>query len=179
MRLFIAAWPPPEVLDRIEALERPDVAGLRWSTRDQWHVTLRFLGELTGAASLTENLEAWSAREQPLPAANHPAEATLGPATAWFPGSRILQVPVRGLEELAREVNEATRSIGRAPERFSGHLTLARARGRGVPGSRARILAGVPIEARWVVDELAVVASTPTPSGSRYEVVSRVALHRS
>ena len=51
-RLFVAVWPPDEVLDLIAALPRPEVEGLRWTTRDQWHVTLRFFGsvELAPAA---------------------------------------------------------------------------------------------------------------------------------
>ncbi|MDQ2827353.1 MAG: RNA 2',3'-cyclic phosphodiesterase, partial [Actinomycetota bacterium] len=32
------------MLDRLSALDRPVVSGLRWATREQWHVTLRFLG---------------------------------------------------------------------------------------------------------------------------------------
>ena len=41
----MAVWPPEEVLDLIGGLARPEVEGLRWTTRDQWHVTLRFFGE--------------------------------------------------------------------------------------------------------------------------------------
>ena len=48
MRLFVAAWPPPEVVASLAALPRPDVAGLRWTRPDQWHVTLRFLGHVEG-----------------------------------------------------------------------------------------------------------------------------------
>ena len=43
-RLFVAVWPPPEVLDVLAALPRTERPGVRWTTRDQWHVTLRFLG---------------------------------------------------------------------------------------------------------------------------------------
>ena len=37
-------WPPPEVVARLAALARPTVEGVRWTTPEQWHVTLRFLG---------------------------------------------------------------------------------------------------------------------------------------
>ena len=43
-RLFIAVWPPPVVLDAIARLPWPAVEGVRYTTRDQWHLTLRFLG---------------------------------------------------------------------------------------------------------------------------------------
>ena len=45
-RMFIAAWPPSAVLDALDALPRRDVAGVRWTTREQWHVTLRYLGDV-------------------------------------------------------------------------------------------------------------------------------------
>ena len=46
MRLFVAVWPPYEVVNSIAALERPPLPGLRWTTPDQWHVTMRFLGDV-------------------------------------------------------------------------------------------------------------------------------------
>ncbi|MER3453020.1 MAG: RNA 2',3'-cyclic phosphodiesterase, partial [Acidimicrobiia bacterium] len=46
MRLFVAVWPPEEVLDVVAKLPRPGVVGLRWTSREQWHVTLRFFGSV-------------------------------------------------------------------------------------------------------------------------------------
>src|SRR4051812_28340278 len=46
MRLFIAVWPPAELTARVAGLRRPDVPGLRWTSPEQWHVTLRFLGSV-------------------------------------------------------------------------------------------------------------------------------------
>ena len=46
MRLFVAVWPPDDVIDVLADLPRPEVAGVRWTTRGQWHVTLRFLGHV-------------------------------------------------------------------------------------------------------------------------------------
>ena len=45
MRLFVAVWPTPAVVEELGALPRPAAPGLRWTTADQWHVTLRFLGD--------------------------------------------------------------------------------------------------------------------------------------
>ena len=39
-----SAGTPAEVLDQIGASPRVYLPGVRWTTRDQWHVTLRFLG---------------------------------------------------------------------------------------------------------------------------------------
>ena len=58
MRCFVAVWPPDDVLDDLAALPRPAATYARWSTRDQWHVTLRFFGELdeAGVAAATQAL---------------------------------------------------------------------------------------------------------------------------
>ena len=84
--------------------------------------------------------------------------------------------PVAGLDGVAAAVEEALVGAGVAPEDrpFRGHLTVARARGR---GSVPRELAGLPLAARWVADEVTLVESTLRGArGSRYEVLERVAL---
>src|SRR5947209_3556899 len=43
-RLFVAVWPPASLISQLRSLDRPARPGLRWTTEDQWHVTLRFLG---------------------------------------------------------------------------------------------------------------------------------------
>ena len=160
-RLFVAAWPPDGVLDLLAALDRPETKGLRWTRRDQWHVTLRFLGSVPDAAPVAEALSGLG-----LPA----AEAFLGPAVDRF-GRRILHVPVAGLDEVAAGVVAATNGLGRPPDDrpFSGHITLARVSERG--GVDLRPLTGAAIEATWRVDAVCLVESRPSPHGARYEVV--------
>jgi 2'-5' RNA ligase len=165
-RLFVAVWPPDDVLEVVAALPRPEVAGLRWTTRDQWHVTLRFFGSV----EVDEALEALQGMS---------AEATvaeLGPETGRF-GKRILHVPVAGLGAVGNAVIRATKKIGRPPEDrpFSGHLTLARARDRR-RGVDLRSLCGVPIAASWPVTEVCLVESHLSPKGANYEVVASVSL---
>ena len=78
-RLFVAVWPSDSVLDMIAGLRRPEVDGLRWTTRDQWHVTLRFFGSV--------ELEEASAA---LRLVSAPASVgVLGPSTGRF-GKRVL-----------------------------------------------------------------------------------------
>src|SRR5688572_10560871 len=127
MRLFIAVWPPAEVVGALAVLPRPTVPGVRWTGPAQWHVTLRFLGEVDVPPAL--------------PASVPPATAVLGPVTV--PLGAVLAAPVAGLDELAGAVGN---------ERgFTGHLTLARSRGRGrTPAS----LAGAPIRGSWEVREV-------------------------
>jgi 2'-5' RNA ligase len=165
-RLFVAVWPPEEVLDAVAALPRPEVDGLRWTTRDQWHVTLRFFGNAEVGDAIAALRQA-------------KAEATvahLGPETARF-GKRILHVPVGGIDAIGKAVVDATKEVGRRPEDrpFSGHLTLARTRDRR-RGVDLRPLEGVPIEARWPVGEVCLVESRLSPKGARYDVVETISL---
>ena len=106
MRLFVAVWPPPPVVDVLAGLDRPAVDGLRWTTPAQWHVTLRFIG--------------WAEPSSvgPLPEVGGRL-LSLGPATVRL-GRHVLAVPVDGLDDVVED--------GRP------HLTLARAKG-GIPGS--------------------------------------------
>ncbi len=166
-RLFVAVLPPEDVLDTLEGLSRPEVPGVRWTARNQWHVTLRFLGT-TEVAPVVEAL-----KSEPL--ARLPLQADLGPAVGRFE-NRVLMVPVAGLDTIARRAVEATAGLGRPPETraFTGHLTLARVRG----ASRVdlRPLAGEPVEERWWVDEVCLVESRLATSGPRYDVIQKFAL---
>lgn len=178
MRLFVAVDLPDSLAALIADLPRPQLASVRWTTPEQWHVTLRFLGEvepsrLEGPGGLLAGLAA-------VPSALAeggvgPMDATLGPAVAWFPGRRVLQLPVEGLEPLAGAVTRATSAWGEAELPYRGHLTLARVRGqaRG-PAS----LAGTSVSAGWRVGEFVLYSSTPGRGGSRYEAIQRVSLLR-
>ena len=166
MRLFVAIWPTAEVRDRLRALVRPAVPGLRWTMPDQWHVTLAFLGEVPdGEQEVAAGALAGVVRQ--LPDRPH---AIMGPATATL-GQGILCLPVVGLDEVARVVRASPLGRYVRPEErpFNGHLTLARARrGRRVPDD----LCGVPVEARWPVDELCLVSSRLHAEGARYETLT-------
>jgi 2'-5' RNA ligase len=163
--LFVAVWPSEEVLDAVAALPRPEVPGLRWTTRDQWHVTTRFLGtvdDLDAAVTAVRSIDA--------PA----CDVTVGPAVGRF-GKRILHVPTDGLDEVAAATVQATAHVGEPPEdrAFKGHLTLARSR-RG--DTDLRPLEGTAIAAGWRADEVTLVRSHLGGSGARYEVIERVLL---
>jgi 2'-5' RNA ligase len=163
VRLFVAVWPPQSVVDLLAALERPALEGARWTTPDQWHVTLRFLGNMPSADPVLAAVAAAGAR---------PAVASIGP-DAERRNPAVLWLPVSGLSALADTVISATADLGRPPENraFHGHLTLARARRGRLPS-----VAPMRLSATWDVDEVTVVASTPGGTGSQYEVVGKVAL---
>lgn len=165
-RLFVALWPPDDVRDAVGRLSRPAVPGLRWTTPDQWHVTLRFLGEVGDVDGVAAALDA-------MPWDVGPVALAAGPASDRF-GQRLLHVPVAGADDLAAAVLAATAAFGAAPDDrpFRGHLTLARVSGRKGRGVDLGPLCGVPFEAAWTATEVALVASRLLPGGARYDTVA-------
>ena len=158
-RLFIAAWPPPAIVDLLEVLPRPDEPGVRWIPPEQWHVTLRFLGSV----DRVEADEAMSRVE------GRVAEAHIGPEVDRLSES-VIVVPVAGLDELAAAVVDATGAVGQPPDPrgFTGHITLARLRPGGACG-----LVGHRVSAVWPVQEIALVSSEHHPDRARYVTVAR------
>jgi 2'-5' RNA ligase len=173
-RLFVAVWPPPELLETLEGLERPEVKGLRWTTQEQWHVTLRFLGSV--AEEDVEPVVAMLDGVAVAPGSElaRPVVAVAGPKPKTL-GRAVWMLPVTGLEGLAGVVDRVLDS-GSGPwaqerdaGRFNGHLTLARAR-------RPSAVRGLPVPAissTWTVHEVTLVNSTLHPHGARYEVIER------
>lgn len=165
MRLFVAVWPSSTVVAALARMPRPELAGVRWTTKDQWHVTLRFLGDLPDPGPV---IDALAAELCDVPAAT----ASLARRARRF-GPSAVGVPVQGLDSLAgvvaRAVAEAipASAVGES-RRFVGHLTLARCRGR-IPA--AALAVGLP-SLRWRVQEVALVRSHLGPAGPRYETLS-------
>jgi 2'-5' RNA ligase len=165
-RLFVAVWPPASFVPRLRELPRPARPGLRWTTEDQWHVTLRFLGQV-GEIGIVPGVLAEAAALTP------PVEARAGPSPHAL-GRGVWVLPVEGLQALAGRVAAATREIGQPPpdRSFRGHLTLARARRPAALSGLAELVPG-ELSARWRVTEITLVQSDLRPDGARYEVLAR------
>jgi 2'-5' RNA ligase len=145
------------VLDLLAALPREPVDGVRWTTREQWHVTLAFLGRTDPERVL-----------QALADLDHPqVEVTLDGRVGRL-GRDALVVPVRGVDQLAADVR---RALDLEPARFVGHLTLARLKQRPACG-----LVDHPVRASWTADSIALVASDTLPTGVVYRTLAAVAL---
>lgn len=171
MRLFVGIALPPRIVELLETLPRHEAPGLRWTTPEQWHVTLRFVGEVDRASEVVGAVNDAVADIGP-----GAIEAVLGPATRWFPGRTVLHVPVAGLETLADLVRRHTaRWAADREQGFSGHVTLARTPGRD-PGPAE--LAGAPVAGRFTVTDLAVFASSLGAGGATYEVLERIPIAR-
>jgi len=164
VRLFVAVALPDDIADELAAYERPADAGLRWTTRDQWHVTLRFFGEVDDPSTvvrvLRPSLDGFGA-----------VEARIGPRAIAL-GRRIVCVPVEGLTALADRVVDATRTIGDPPPTrpFRAHVTLARAK------ARIGHAPAMAIDHTWSVGEVELVRSHLGRRGARYETLESFSL---
>ena len=179
-RLFIAVWPPPAVHGRLQALDRPGVPGVRWTTEDQWHVTLRFLGDIGDLAAETGQgvMDALRSALADASAGQAPLVASVA-ARARALGDRVWVLPVTGLDNLATAVATATSQVvapaGPDRRRFRGHLTLARARR---PGGLSGLgaLAWPDLSDTWPVREITLVSSLLHRGGARYRIEGRLEL---
>ncbi|MCP5029908.1 MAG: hypothetical protein GY929_26860 [Actinomycetia bacterium] len=142
--------------DQLRAMPRPSDAPVRWVPEADWHVTLRFVGE-ADPHEVAERLD--HAR---IPS----AMARLGPGVTLLGPSAVI-IPCSGLDRLAAAIREATEGIGEVdPRPFVGHLTVAR-----VVGPDPWTPPSTAISVEFEVPRLALVASTLTGDGPRYEPV--------
>lgn len=184
MRLFIAVNLSPEARAAIQSaidefpLQDPP---WRWVTPDNWHLTLKFLGETEPARldALFSELDSVRARHDAF-------TMTLG-AFGGFPNlrkPRVLFYDIeRGaaeLERLASDVDAAVEKatgLERERRRFLAHATVARVRDALVPDVIARF-ARVPAltEAVTRVGSFELMESRLARTGATYSVVKEFAL---
>jgi 2'-5' RNA ligase len=126
-RLFVALDLPAPVKRSLEPLAK-GLGDVRWSTPDQQHLTLRFIGDV-GNGAVHDVVEALAT----VPAA--PFELTLKGLGHFPPRGepRVLWVGVEksaGLASLKRPIDRALRDAGLPPEsrKFAPHITIARIR---------------------------------------------------
>jgi 2'-5' RNA ligase len=159
VRLFAAVWPPADVCARLKSLTLGDLPKLRTVPDGSWHVTLSFFGETDDDTALDRALAVAASTLR------GPVTADVGPHTERM-GRRVLCVPVRGLDEVAEVVRrETAASTGSDDARFTGHLTVARGRGKS-PVPLAAV--GIGFEASFEVRAFSLVESTLGPDGPSY-----------
>jgi 2'-5' RNA ligase len=168
LRLFVGIEFPPELKLRLSLL-CTGVAGAKWVDPGNFHLTLRFIGEITEdvAADVDEALSRIKARRFELQLAG----------TGVFGGNRprALWVGVERDPELMRlhdKIEQALMRVGLEPEprKFAPHVTLARLRDPELDklgyflGTHAQFRA-----APLPVERFSLIASFPTKAGSVYE----------
>jgi RNA 2',3'-cyclic 3'-phosphodiesterase len=117
----------PEAIAAEVALARGGVHGARWMDPADYHVTLRFVGDVDRqvAHDIAETLDE----------IRRPSLAVRFEALSWFGGDKPRAIVARvrpdpALVELQAEQERRMRRVGLAPEtrKFTPHVTLARLR---------------------------------------------------
>ena len=154
--------------------ERPDLAGLRWSEPERWHVTLAFLGAVAveDVARAAEAIDSASRQYGAL-------ELRTG-GVGGFPSAARARVAWYGVSDpdgrlraLAEAVRLALALPGTTPVR--GHITLARARS-GPVDLRKWLQSARPPEGRLRVDRVELTRSHLGRGPARYEVLATTPL---
>src|SRR5690242_18896251 len=164
MRMFVAAVPPPEVLEDLEEFlsVRREAAAFRWAVPEQWHVTLAFLADVPDRCyeDLVERLGR-AARKR------HPMRATIAGGGAYPHVGRAKElwagVDLDDREELRRLATGCRAAASKAVvevavDTFKLHVTHVRM-GRHVEASvwvRLLITYRGPY---FAIDEIALIAS--------------------
>lgn len=168
LRLFVGINFPPELKLRLSLL-CAGVAGARWVDPGNFHLTLRFIGEIAEdtAGDIDEALSRIKAARFPLQLAG----------TGVFGGRRphALWVGVERHPELVRlrdKVEQAVTRAGLEPEqrKFAPHVTLARLRDPELDQLGHFLATHAQFRSETLpVDRFSLIASFPTKAGSVYE----------
>lgn len=187
-RLFVALPIPDPVKDEIERLQDELRAVLppksvRWTKREQFHLTLRFLGQVSSqrVPALTEALRGACSE---FAALKLRAELIGCFPSLRFP--RVLWVWVHDEAEqlpwLQERIELAVGGFAAAAveKDFTGHVTIARI--NGIRRAQAEILgkrAHESVDRRfgeWTANEVRLIQSELFPSGARHTVLGRFVL---
>ena len=126
-RLFTALEVPERIVSQL-AVARGGLVGARWLEAEDYHVTLRFIGDVDGRAArdITEALGD----------IRRPKALVRFEGLSWFGGDKPRAIIARvkpdpALMDLQAEQERRLRRIGVEPEtrKYTPHVTLARLRG--------------------------------------------------
>lgn len=161
-RLFLALWPPPDVVAQLAAALPTQLSELRWQPSQRWHITVAFLGERSAENELRRLARLEAPFAEPL---------RLDGAGAFGP---VLWVGVKAGDWLPHLAGDCRRLFDAGDRRFRAHLTVARA--RSTSGQRqlstARSALSAFVSMPWLPDEVTLVCSRTGPQPT-YEVIGR------
>jgi RNA 2',3'-cyclic 3'-phosphodiesterase len=188
LRLFIAIAIPEGVKAKIEGAQAelrralPD-CNARWTRPEQFHLTLKFLGDVEESRvdALGESIRAACPGFTPL----HLRAEGVG----CFPDLRRPRVLWTGVRDEAGQLLRLQEAVALAThdftseqkeERFTGHVTLARF--KGIRPTEAKVLgSAVPAMANrlfgeWTAHRIELMRSELLPQGARHLTLAAIAL---
>lgn len=188
MRLFVGVWLSEEIQDAVMnyiECSRKEILGWKWTTRQNLHFTVKFLGELPEG-----RLNELSAALKMTATQNPPFSLRLG-KVGVFPKRgtpRIIWLGVeRGEQELIQlanlvESNCLERGFEKSDKPFQAHVTIARAKREDYSGSNPSLpfgSSGMPVaeaplpklglETAMLVCSFSLIESNLYPSGAVYQ----------
>jgi 2'-5' RNA ligase len=178
LRLFIAIPIPEPVRDEIIRVQQEmqplaPRGAARWTRPDQFHLTLRFLGDVPGAGldKLKESVNAVCRSAQPL--------QMRAEGVGFFPNPhspRVVWVGIHDkaglLVDLQKRIETVVRPFTVEPgeKNFSGHVTLGRLKNLKPPDARKLAAHAQTVKARtfgeWTADEIEIIRSELSPAGA-------------
>jgi 2'-5' RNA ligase len=166
MRLFTALDLPGAARDRLAEVQAPAALDARWSPPDQFHVTIRFIGNADPEAA--ERYEAALTRIEAAPATCVPYGLDV------LPSRRNPNVLIAGLERtddlmaVYRAVSDALEAegLGAAPRDYRPHVTLARLHDTPAEAVHDFLADRAPTLPRFSAEEVHLYESTLTDDGA-------------
>ena len=169
MRLFVALSIPDPVAQQMLLLQG-GVPGARWQSREQLHLTLRFIGEVDGrdARAIDDALAGIDAPAFHLQLHGVGQFGNKQPHTLWAAAR-----PNETLDHLARKVDTAIRRVGQPQDahKFMPHVTLARLKHPELDKVREWLVDhALSTSAEFTVDAFSLYSSKLTSDGSVYAI---------
>lgn len=187
MRMFVAVVPPDEALEDLAEFLRPRQeagSGFRWTTSEQWHVTLAFMPQVPDRAvdDLVARLGRAAARRTPFTVTVAGGGAFPNAARAKILYAGLQLSDLEELRRLKTGARAAANKSGADAEggHFHPHLTLARIK-RPIDVTRwIRVMEAYRGPA-WTASEVSLVQSylgEGPRNRPRYEVIESFPLGR-
>jgi len=168
LRLFVGIGFPPELKLRLSLL-CSGIPGVKWVDPGNFHLTLRFIGEIGEdvAADIDDALSRLRARRFSVEIAGTGVFGGEKPHSLWVGVERTPE-----LVGLRDKIEQALIRAGLPPEprKFAPHVTLARLRNPPLDKLRDFLTANAQFRAEPLpVEGFSLIASFPTKAGSVYE----------
>ncbi len=169
MRLFVALSVPDRIARALMLLQG-GVPGARWQSREQMHLTLRFIGEVDGsdARTIDDALSGIDVAAFDLQLHGVGQFGNKQPHALWAAARKHEM-----LEHLARKVDSAIRKVGQPQDghKFIPHVTLARLRHPAPDKMREWLVQHALFTSdEFTIDAFCLYSSKLTSDGSIYRV---------